>query len=85
MLLNQEGDEYEEGSIIKIAKGETAPLDICIYPDLASNKDYTIRNELNITDINNEDIEMADEIISSVVDAFKEVLDLDFVLIECCR
>ncbi|WP_405294927.1 AMP-binding protein [Methanobrevibacter sp.] len=34
------------------------------------------------TAINNEDIEMADEIISSVVDAFKEVLDLDFVLID---
>ena len=43
-LVNEVGDEYEEGVILKISKGETIPLDICIYPELASNKDYTVSN-----------------------------------------
>ena len=34
------------------------------------------------TAINNEDIEIADEVVSAVADAFKEVLNLDFVLID---
>ena len=34
------------------------------------------------TTINSEDIEIADEVVSAVVDAFKEVLNLDFVMID---
>ena len=64
VLLNQEGDEYEEGSIIKIAKGETAPLDICIYPELASNKDYTISN--------------SDQTVCSIDEATSEVTGLEY-------
>jgi hypothetical protein len=32
--------------------------------------------------INQEDIDIADDVLSGVVDAFKEVLNLDFVLID---
>ena len=42
VIENAFGDEYDENSIIKIGKGELFDLNVKVYPELASNKEFTI-------------------------------------------
>ena len=44
VIENAFGDEYKENSIIKIGKGELFDLNVKVYPELASNKEFTISN-----------------------------------------
>ena len=47
VVLDANGNEYKENEYIKIDKDETYKLNVKIYPELASNKEYTISNSNN--------------------------------------
>lgn len=43
-IADEAGEDYEEGTVLKLAKGATLTLDVRVYPELASNKSYSISN-----------------------------------------
>ena len=43
-ILDEEEKEYDNDAIVKLNKGETFILKVKVFPELASNKDYTITN-----------------------------------------
>ena len=47
VVLDANGNEYKEDDYIIIDKGETYKLEVKIYPELASNKEYSISNSNN--------------------------------------
>ena len=42
VLLDDDAEEYEDGTVIKLGKGEEYTLRVKVFPDLASNKDFTV-------------------------------------------
>lgn len=44
VVLDENGDEYKDGDYIKLALEEVYDLNIKVYPELASDKSYTISN-----------------------------------------
>ena len=57
VVLDASGNEYKEEDYIKIDKGENFGLSVKIYPELASNKEYTISNSNNnVCTIDDEDV-----------------------------
>lgn len=58
-VLNSQGDELPVNGQIKIDKGEVYELNIKIYPELASNKKFSISNsDKSICEINPETLEV---------------------------
>ena len=44
VLLDETEKEYEQGSLIKLGKGQEYVLNVKIFPELASNKEFTVSN-----------------------------------------
>lgn len=59
-VLDSEGDEYKENSVIKIGKGEGKgdKLRIKVYPEYASNKDITISGAGTVCSIDTKTYDM---------------------------
>lgn len=43
-LVDEESNEYEEGVTIKLTKGQEYVLNVKVFPELASNQEFTISN-----------------------------------------
>ena len=70
VLLDEQSEEYEEGTIIKLGKGEEYILRVKVLPELANNKDFTISIlDKNVCEIDEEGwtIKALDYGISEVV------------------
>lgn len=54
-LLDENANEYAEGATIKLGKGETYTLRVKVFPELASNQEFTIGNsDKTVCEINEE-------------------------------
>ena len=42
VLLDEQAEEYEEGTVIKLGKGEEYTLRVKVLPELANNKEFTV-------------------------------------------